>query len=125
VHWQSDALTIKLDLIRTKLDLIRTKLDFIRTKLDFIRTKLDLIRLIMLAAYFCQSPLIIGREYLNNDECKPVFLPFHINKSRIHMMRQTDKLGDHADVLSPLCTAGKIPKVTKLRIQTYLKTING
>ncbi len=45
VHWQSDALTTKLDLIRTKLDLIRTKLDLIRTKLDLIRTKLDLIRL--------------------------------------------------------------------------------
>ncbi len=46
VHWQSDALTTKLDLIRnyTKLDLIRTKLDLIRTKLDLIRTKLDLIR---------------------------------------------------------------------------------
>jgi hypothetical protein len=37
VHWQSDALTTKLDLIRTKLDLIRTKLDLIRTKLDLIR----------------------------------------------------------------------------------------
>ncbi len=50
MHWQSDALTTKLDLIRiTKLDLIRiTKLDLIRTKLDLIRTKLDLIRLLTL-----------------------------------------------------------------------------
>jgi hypothetical protein len=37
VHWQSDALTTKLDLIRSKLDLIRTKLDLIRPKLDLIR----------------------------------------------------------------------------------------
>ncbi len=36
VHWQSDALTTKLDLIRTKLYLINSKLDLIRTKLDLI-----------------------------------------------------------------------------------------
>ena len=30
VHWQSDALTTRLDLIRSKLDLIRTWLDLIR-----------------------------------------------------------------------------------------------
>ncbi len=30
VHWQSDALTTRLDLIRTRLDLIRTRLDLIR-----------------------------------------------------------------------------------------------
>jgi hypothetical protein len=29
VHWQSDALTTRLDLIRTRLDLIRTRLDLI------------------------------------------------------------------------------------------------
>jgi hypothetical protein len=29
VHWQSNALTTKLDLIRNKLDLIRSKLDLI------------------------------------------------------------------------------------------------
>jgi hypothetical protein len=31
VHWQSDALTTKLDIIRSKLDHIRSKLDLIRT----------------------------------------------------------------------------------------------
>ncbi len=36
VHWQSDALTTKLDLIRSRLDLIRTRLDLIRTRLDLI-----------------------------------------------------------------------------------------
>ncbi len=30
VHWQSDALTTRLDLIRTRPDLIRTRLDLIR-----------------------------------------------------------------------------------------------
>ena len=30
VHWQSDALTTRLDLIRSRLDLIRTRLDLIR-----------------------------------------------------------------------------------------------
>ena len=44
VHWQSDALTTWLDLIRTRLDLIRSRLDLIRTRLDLIRTRLDLIR---------------------------------------------------------------------------------
>jgi hypothetical protein len=29
VHWQSDALTTRLDLIRTRLDLIQTRLDLI------------------------------------------------------------------------------------------------
>jgi hypothetical protein len=33
VHWQSDALTTRLDLIRSRLDLIRTRLDLIRTRL--------------------------------------------------------------------------------------------
>ncbi len=37
VHWQSDALTTRLDLIRTRLDLIRTRLDLIRSRLDLIR----------------------------------------------------------------------------------------
>jgi hypothetical protein len=36
VHWQSDALTTRLDLIRSRLDLIRTRLDLIRTRLDLI-----------------------------------------------------------------------------------------
>jgi hypothetical protein len=36
VQWQSDALTIRLNLIRTRLDLIR------KTRLDIIRTRLDL-----------------------------------------------------------------------------------
>ncbi len=31
VHWQSDALTTRLDLIRARLDLIRTRLDLIRS----------------------------------------------------------------------------------------------
>ncbi len=31
VHWQSDALTTRLDLIRTRLDLIRSRLDLIRS----------------------------------------------------------------------------------------------
>ncbi len=44
MHWQSDALTTRLDLIRTRLDLICTRLDLIRAKLDLIRTRLDLIR---------------------------------------------------------------------------------
>jgi hypothetical protein len=30
VHWQSDALTTRLDLIRIRLDLISTRLDLIR-----------------------------------------------------------------------------------------------
>jgi hypothetical protein len=30
VHWQSDALTTRLDLIRRRLDLIRIRLDLIR-----------------------------------------------------------------------------------------------
>jgi hypothetical protein len=30
VHWQSDTLTTRLDLIRIRLDLIRTRLDLIR-----------------------------------------------------------------------------------------------
>ncbi len=53
VHWRSDALTTKLDLIRKKLDLIRTKLGLIRTKLDLIRTKLDLIREILINCHCC------------------------------------------------------------------------
>ncbi len=44
VHWQSDALTTRLDLIRIRLDLIRTRLDLIRTRLDLIRARLDFIR---------------------------------------------------------------------------------
>jgi hypothetical protein len=36
VHWQSDALTTRLDLIRSRLDLIRTRLDLIRSRLDLI-----------------------------------------------------------------------------------------
>jgi hypothetical protein len=44
VHWQSDALTTRLDLNRSRLDIIRTRLDLIRTRLDLIRTRLDLIR---------------------------------------------------------------------------------
>ncbi len=37
VHWQSDALTTRVDLIPTRLDLIRIRLDLIRTRLDLIR----------------------------------------------------------------------------------------
>jgi hypothetical protein len=44
VHWQSDALTTRLDLIRSRLDLIRNRLDLIRSRLDLIRSRLDLIR---------------------------------------------------------------------------------
>jgi hypothetical protein len=44
VHWQSDALTTRLDLIRIRLDLIRSRLGLIRSRLDLIRTRLDLIR---------------------------------------------------------------------------------
>ncbi len=44
VHWQSDALTTRLDLICSRLDLIRSRLDLICTRLDLIRTRLDLIR---------------------------------------------------------------------------------
>jgi hypothetical protein len=44
VHWQSDAVTTRLDLIRTRLDLIRSRLDLIRSRLDLIRSRLDLIR---------------------------------------------------------------------------------
>ena len=36
VHWQSDALTNRLDLIRNRLDLIRNRLDLIRNRLDLI-----------------------------------------------------------------------------------------
>jgi hypothetical protein len=43
VHWQSDALTTRLDLIRSRLDLIRSRLDLIRSRLDLIRNRLDLI----------------------------------------------------------------------------------
>ncbi len=53
VHWQSDALTTRLDLIRNQARshprLARShpqaRLDLIRTRLDLIRTRLDLIRL--------------------------------------------------------------------------------
>jgi hypothetical protein len=31
LHWQSDALTTRLDLIRTRLELIRSRLDLILT----------------------------------------------------------------------------------------------
>jgi hypothetical protein len=34
VHWQSDALTTRLDLIRTRLDLIRDMLDLIRNRIS-------------------------------------------------------------------------------------------
>jgi hypothetical protein len=44
VHWQSEALTTRLDLIATRLDLVRPRLDLIRSRLDLIRTRLDLIR---------------------------------------------------------------------------------
>ncbi len=44
VHWQSDALTTRLDLLRTRLDLIGIRLDLIRSRLDLIRSRLDLIR---------------------------------------------------------------------------------
>ncbi len=42
-HWQSDALTTRLNLI-TRLDLIHTRLDLIHTRLGLIHyTRLDLI----------------------------------------------------------------------------------
>ncbi len=44
VHWQSDALTTRLDLTRNRLDLTRTRLDLTRTRLDLTRTRLDLTR---------------------------------------------------------------------------------
>ncbi len=34
VHWQSDALTTRLDLIRSRLDLIRTRLDLIQERMS-------------------------------------------------------------------------------------------
>jgi hypothetical protein len=36
VHWQSDALATRLDLIHTRLDLIHTRLDLIHTRQDLI-----------------------------------------------------------------------------------------
>ncbi len=36
VHWQSDALTTRLDLIPNRLDIIPTRLDLILTRLDLI-----------------------------------------------------------------------------------------
>ncbi len=51
VHWQSDALTTRLDLIRCRLDLIRTRLDLILCRLDLIRTRLDLIRFLCLSIF--------------------------------------------------------------------------
>jgi hypothetical protein len=44
VHWLSDTLTSRPDLIRDRLDLIRIRLDLIRSRLDLIHTRLDLIR---------------------------------------------------------------------------------
>ena len=48
VHWQSDDLTTRLDLIRIRLDLIRTRLDLIRfrklpitDKTGFVRKQLN------------------------------------------------------------------------------------
>jgi hypothetical protein len=43
LHWQSGALTTRLDLIHTRLDLIHTRLDLIHSRLDLIHTWLDLI----------------------------------------------------------------------------------
>ncbi len=42
-HWQSDALTTRLDLIHSGLDLIHTWLDLIHIRLDLIHSRLDLI----------------------------------------------------------------------------------
>jgi hypothetical protein len=42
-HWQSDALTTRLDLIHNWLDLIHNWLDLIHTRLDLIHIRLDLI----------------------------------------------------------------------------------
>jgi hypothetical protein len=42
-HWQSDALTTRLDLIHIRLDLIHPRLDLIHSWLDLIHTRLDLI----------------------------------------------------------------------------------
>ncbi len=42
-HWQSDALTTRLDLIHTRLDLIHTRLDLINNRLDLVHTRLGLI----------------------------------------------------------------------------------
>ncbi len=65
VHWQSDALTTRLDLIRTRLDLIRTRLDLIRTRLDLFRTRLDLIRyLIRYSTNILRSISSLTKEWL-------------------------------------------------------------
>jgi hypothetical protein len=47
--------------------------DFIMQKVYFYRLMRARVGLIMLYAYFCQSRLIIGRVYFNNDECKAAF----------------------------------------------------
>ena len=59
VHWQSDALTTRLDLIRSRLDLIRSRLDLIRTRLDLIRSRLDLIRPRLDLIRFNQLPVFV------------------------------------------------------------------
>ncbi len=38
-HWQSDALTTRLDLILIRLDLIHTRLDLIHIRLDLIHQR--------------------------------------------------------------------------------------
>jgi hypothetical protein len=42
-HWQSDALTNRLDLIHSRLDLSHTMLDLIHARLVLIDSRLDLI----------------------------------------------------------------------------------
>jgi hypothetical protein len=69
VHWQSEALTTRLDLILIRLDLIRTKLDLISTRLDLIRTRLDLIRTRL---YLIRTRLDLIRTRLDLIRCVKV-----------------------------------------------------
>jgi hypothetical protein len=67
VHWQSETLTTRLDLIRTRLDLIRTRLDLIR--LD-PRMRSSLVADEILGTIACTSLRVITktRNYDRNYE---------------------------------------------------------
>jgi hypothetical protein len=68
VHWQSDALTTRLDLIRTRLDLIRTWLD------------LTLVSPYLYAVYFLRSATLIVK-YLSSK--RPFFNSFDVYLKQI------------------------------------------
>ncbi len=70
MHWQSDSLTTRRDLICSRLDLIRTRLDLIRTRLDLISSSTCPKSKFMLKGtkvnYKCFMPYIYNNNYLNS-----------------------------------------------------------